>query len=252
LLIFVDNYNINEQTKGLKLVQALNQCITSNKQEDFLDLLKSNADALLASNDDSIIETSYAGALYFLEFKYIWEEKQSALDLEDFQHGLKVLNCIVEINHAIDQTLALSPASSNSDEYDEETVDELMMKLANPNAHLQDVRLSPDLFKYRYAQSLLALKQFKNNNNVNGSGHGAAANLDGIDKKTNMSLSDDSEDSSDSSSHVAFDNHPIRCSIGCNLLTHGEIQESVSQVNADYEQECLGEFLDRPFLSCIG
>lgn len=115
------------------------------------------------------------------------------------------------------------------------------MKLANPNAHLQDVRLSPDLFKYRYAQSLLALKQFKNNNNVNGSGHGAAANLDGIDKKTNMSLSDDSEDSSDSSSHVAFDNHPIRCSIGCNLLTHGEIQESVSQVNADYEQECLGK-----------
>lgn len=153
------------------------------------------------------------------------------MDLEDFQHGIKVLNCVVDINRVVD---ALSEAGLNG--FDDDVLDALMFKLANPNAHLQDVRVKSDQFKKRYVQTLVSLRRIKNNNNslVGGEVNGNGKHNGNHDKTNNVSLSDDSEDCSDLS------NCSSSGSVGCNLLTHGEIQECIAQTNSDYEQECLG------------
>ena len=95
---------------------------------------------------------------------------------------------------------------------------ELYNKINNPNAYFQEVKNQS--FKARYLNSLIACKQIKNNNN----------NSFGLNETKNMSLSDSGHGESEI--------------ISCNLLTHGDIQECVSQVNADYEQECLGKILN--------
>lgn len=252
----------------MKLVETLNQCILTNRCDEFLELIKTNPDTFLAE-----IDSSYAGSLYFLEFKYIRDEKQTPLDLEDFQHGIKVLNSVVDINRMLDLlTNYVDPMGSMTtmqvQQFDPDELDVLMLKLAQPNAHLQDVRAKNEILQQRYAQSLLAFRRLKNNNNnlepdvivhssngKNGhnghhNGHNnSSSNGNGLhDKKTtNASLSDDSEDSSDMSNcssgiGVNGGSSGGNSSSGpaCNLLTHGEIQDCITQTNAEYEQECLG------------
>lgn len=254
----------------MKLVETLNQCILTNRCDEFLELIKTNPDTFLAE-----IDASYAGSLYFLEFKYIRDEKQTPLDLEDFQHGIKVLNSVVDINRMLDSLSDVATTTSMSDPmgsmtsqqlFDPDELDVLMLKLAQPNAHLQDVRAKNEILQQRYAQSLLGLRRLKNNNNTlepdvivhsngknghNGhNGHNnSSSNGNGHDKKTtNASLSDDSEDSSDMSncsSGIGVNGGSSGVSSSssgpaCNLLTHGEIQDCITHTNADFEQECLG------------
>lgn len=225
----------------------------TNKCDEFLDLIKSNPDQFLAD-----IDSIYAGSLYFLEFKYIREEKQAPLDLEDFQHGLKVLNCVVDINHMLDSlsdTISDSMGTiASTARFDPDELDVLVLKLAQPNAHLQDVRVKNEEVQQRYAYSLITQRKLKNNNNsiepdlivVNGKNGNHHHHHDSLDKKTNASLSDDSEDSSDlsnsSSGIVSASGGGGVGHVGplCNLLTHSEIQDCIILTNTDYEQECLG------------
>ena len=90
---------------------------------------------------------------------------------------------------------------------------ELYNKISNPNAYFQEIRNKS--FKVRYLNSLISCKQVKSNNNSFG-----------LSETKNMSLSDSGHGESEI--------------VSCSLLTHGDIQECVGQVNADYEQECLG------------
>lgn len=247
------------------MLENLNDCITNNRKDEFVEIIKQNVEMFMAP-----IDYEYASSLYFIEFKYLYEEKQSNLDLEDIIHGIKVLNSVVNINKTIDScmnsmhvnyeykelghgigdenhtmtstTSSTSSASSTSSETNGtdnnhndiiENVlfstssaqftshsNELYFKLTDPNVHLQDIR-NGDAFKRKYLNSMIAFKQFKNNNNLNSSLNERT--------KNNLSLSD-SEDSELSTDIL-----------GCNLLTHSEIQDCISQTNAEYEQECLGK-----------
>lgn len=220
------NLNAEKQNKCLKLLEILNNALINNQKDEFIGILKQNTDTFLSN-----IDYEYAGSLYFVEFKYIHEEKQTALDLDDFVHGIKVLNLIVEINKNIDEAFLVSQANSAMDNFvvlNEESfgerANELFAKLSNKNAHLQDV--GEEKLKKRYLVSLMLAKQLKNSTNNNC-----------ITETTkNVSLSD--------SGHGTEVDMPF-----CGLLTHGEIQEAISQTNTDYEQECLAVVLINDSLS---
>ena len=203
----------------------LNNYLVNNMKEEFIITLKDNSDVFLSE-----IDHEYAGNLYFVEFKYIFDEKQTQLDLDDFIHGIKVLNAIVEINKTIDNCCLNIHNNSdpnnnwNLNECYIKLADELYSKLNESNAHIQDVR--NESFKKRYLMSLTLAKQLKNNNN---NGHNLILDDETDDNKHSASLSD--------SGHADSEFYY------CNLLTHGEIQECISQTNADYEQECLAVVL---------
>lgn len=191
----------------------------SNQKEEFVITLKDNTDTFLSD-----IDYDYAGSLYFIEFKYILDEKQTSLDRDDFIHGIKVMNVIVDINKTIDiccinvQNSFETYANDSNDLCFINNANELFNKLNNPNAHLQDVRDEPQ-FRKRYLNALILAKQLKNNNN----------NLNGLNDSEKLN-----------SSSLSDSGHGESEILVCNLLTHGEILECISQCNADYEQECLG------------
>jgi hypothetical protein len=196
------------------VLDALNGALSNNMKEEFLQTLKSNVELL-----QSDIDSEYGGSLYFVEFKYILEEKQANLDIDDFIHGIKVLNVIVNINKIIEN--CTNNLENNYNKYCKQ-IDECLVSdstrlyeiFKNPNVHLQDV--GNESLKVRYLNSLISCKQSKTNNNFD-------------TKTTCSSLSDSGHDECDF--------------LSCNLLTHGEIQECISQTNADYEQECLAVVL---------
>ena len=159
----------------------------------------------------SEIDDEYGGSLYFLEFKFILEEKQANLDLDDFIHGIKVLNSVVDINKAIDTCCA---NLADSEDLEGES-NYLFEALQRQNAHIQELNEYKGM-KQRYLTSLVSSKQYKNNS------------LNSSDLK-NLSSSTDS-------------GHNESELFQCSLLTHGEIQDCVIQTNAEYEQECLGNF----------
>jgi hypothetical protein len=187
----------------------------------FILILKENSSVLLSE-----IDSNYASNLYFVEFKYIHEEKQNSLDIDDFIHGIKVLNAVVDINKEIDGFFAHikdNPEANlnTTDKLTDTYATNIYAKLKNPSAHLQDI--NGEHLKKRYLNSFYACKRLKINNNSNSSYNNTILN-----ECKNLSLCD--------SGHVESD------LFSCSLLTHGEIQECISQTNSDYEQECLGKY----------
>ena len=197
---------------GVKLVENLNSCLINNQREEFSLLLKQNSEIF-----QSDLDTDYAGSLYFIEFKYIYDEKQTNLDIDDFIHGIKVLNAIVEINKVIDAScnrlnINVENYFSKENELTDLDAMRLFIKLRMPNAHLQEI--NNDYLKKRYLRSIIQCKLFKNSNALSET------------KTTSSSLSDSGHDESEM--------------FQCSLLTHGDLQECISQSNADFEHECLG------------
>ena len=64
-------------------METLNNCLVNNSKEEFINTLKENKGIFLSE-----IDNEYAGGLYFVEFKYIFDEKQTHLDIDDFIHEL--------------------------------------------------------------------------------------------------------------------------------------------------------------------
>ena len=195
----------------MKILEVLNNTLNNNQKEEFILALKKNSDILLSQ-----IDSEYAGSLYFVEFKTISEEKQTFLDIDDFIHGIKVLNAIVDINKAIDSCCFnmqnnFENYNKNNECYVNDST-ELFGKLNAKSGYLQET--DNEAFKFRYLNALIACKQLKNNNNLSMS-----------ETKNNVSLSDSG--------------HSEGETVTSNLLTHYEIQECVGQVNYNYGQECL-------------
>ena len=108
----------------MKLINTLNNHLCSNNKIDFINTLKYASEDFFPQ-----IDFDYAGSLYFLEFKSIYDDKESNLDLEDFINGIKVLNAIASINRCIDEKF----------NYNNNKNEELIESLLHSNAHLQDV-----------------------------------------------------------------------------------------------------------------
>ena len=207
-------------------MDILNSSLNNNQKEEFIQALKQNASIL-----HSEIDYEYAGVLYFVEFKCIIDEKQTNLDIDDYIHGIKVLNVIVDINKTIDTCCSnmhnqFENYNSTSECFKRDAGD-LYVKISNPNAYFQEVRSQS--FKFRYLDALVACKQIKSNNNNNSNNNNTSSSSSGLgmNETKKGSLSDSGHGESES--------------ISCGLLTHGDIQECLSQVDADYDQECLGK-----------
>jgi hypothetical protein len=100
-----------------------------NLRDDFVDLLR-------YSTQTPKIDFEYASNLYFIEFKNLYEDKGNSLDLEDYIHGIKVLNAIVDINRAIDQNVHKN---------------HLISHLLNPSAHLTGINMNlVDYYTYYF------------------------------------------------------------------------------------------------------
>jgi len=218
--IDVANSNSDKLNKGVKMVESLNICLINNQRDEFCSILKQNSGVFQLQTD---LDCDYAGSLYFIEFKFIYDEKQTNLDFDDFIHGIKVLNAIVEINKTIE--MCCNRLNINIENYFHKETDlqetdasKLMTKLKATNAHLND--LSNDYLKKRYLKAIIQMKLFKNNN--------SSSNLSET-KTTSSSLSDSGHDESEM--------------FQCSLLTHGEIQDCIAQTNADFEHECLAVVL---------
>ena len=248
-------------TKETELLRALNGSLMANARDDFVDILRDNV-GFFATSD---VDCDYAGTLYFVEFKLILEEKQAPLDMDDFSHGLKVLNTIVDINTNIDCYICLRKCNSRMD-----CSDELYDKLCEASAHIKELGVAS--MKQRYLRAVVERKQLKmsiSNTNTHisasssssssssSSGHGTSVHDSNTSPDTSLSdsgLVDASAATANltttTTTHtpntttnttmmvtttVEFSAYP------CSLLTHGEIQECVSQANKIYEQECLGE-----------
>jgi hypothetical protein len=106
--------------EALKFVELLNNYLVGNLKDEFLDLLR-------YSTFTPKIDFEYASNLYFIEFKNLYEDKGISLDLDDYIHGIKVLNAIVDINRAIDQSIQKT---------------HLISYLLNPNAHLNSMNMN--------------------------------------------------------------------------------------------------------------
>lgn len=235
----------------MKLLEILNTSLINNRKEEFIQLLKDNPNHLqIDSNED--LDYEYSGSLYFVEFKFIQDEKQSNLDLDDFVHGLKVLVSIVQINKCLDFCINKKDSDSKLDL--NLMVNELYYKLTNQNAHLQDLKTS-DQLKKKYFDSLILLKQFKNNNNFNLLSQNTTENdsnlCDNLIAKSNFTSLSDSGHSEISSSDSSNNSSALLAGdlFNCNLLTHGEIQDCIIQTNAEHEQECLAVALINDSLS---
>ena len=97
-----------------------------------------------------MIDYEYASSLYYFEFKSIYDDKETGLDLEDFIHGIKVLNAIASINKEIDEKFSMNDHKNSA----------LIASLTNPNAHLQDfnptlINLYKNLFFKLKSEKLL-------------------------------------------------------------------------------------------------
>ena len=212
--INIANLNSDKLNKCIKMVEGLNHCLINNQRDEFSLILKQNSDIFQTD-----LDCDYAACLYFIEFKYIYDEKQTYLDVDDFIHGIKVLNAIVEINKTIDHccnklNINIENYYTKENELQESDSIKLITKLKNPNAHLQE--LNNDFLKKRYLKALIQCKLFKNTNNLS-------------ETKTSSSLSDSGHDESEM--------------FQCSLLTHGELQECIAQTNTDFEHECLAVVL---------
>ncbi len=141
---------------GLKLLDILNSCLINNKRDEFILTLSNHIDSFQSED----IDADYAGSLYFVEFKYIYDEKENPLGIDDYKHGIKVLNVVVDINKAID--IAASNIEKNKSECLEYDSGWIMSKIRHPNAHLQELIIENLRLKYLY--SFVAAKQFKNSN----------------------------------------------------------------------------------------
>ena len=78
-------------------MENLNSSLINNQREEFSLILKQTSEIL-----QNFMDTDYAGSFYSIEFKYIYDEKQTNLDIDDFIHGIKVLNTIFERNKTVD------------------------------------------------------------------------------------------------------------------------------------------------------
>ena len=115
--------------KGMKLIDTLNKHLHNNNKNEFINTLKNATEEFFPT-----IDHEYAASLYFLEFKTIYDDKETNLDLEDFINGIKVLNSIALINRTIEE----DKFSSNNEEMNNNNQD-LLECLSEPNAHLQDI-----------------------------------------------------------------------------------------------------------------
>lgn len=222
--INVANLNADNQIKSVKVLELLNASLAANQKDEFIKLLQKNYQLFQIDQqpDETSLDFSYAGSLYYAEFKLILEEKQSLLELDDFVHGLKVLCQIVQINKFIDHIVLIEPSESLENE--------LYNKLSSSNALLQNVKNNP-ILKKKYFESFVLLKQYKTNNNT----VGTTENLTEKDKYTSLSDSGHSEISYSTENSANSD-------VFTSLLTHGEIQDLVEQTNEDFEQEILAAY----------
>jgi len=94
-LLIIFSYLVNERCQTDR--KNLNSSLIHNQREEFSLILKQTSEIL-----QNFMDTDYAGSFYSIEFKYIYDEKQTNLDIDDFIHGIKVLNAIVEINKTVD------------------------------------------------------------------------------------------------------------------------------------------------------
>ncbi len=204
----VANANAARYEECVQLLDALNSCLINSRRDEFVLLLGQHARTLQI--DD--IDADYAGGLFFAEFKLIFDEKDTHLDIDDYVHGVRVLNAVVAINKAVDAGDAPS----------------LLAQLAQPHAHLAQL-VEPGL-QQAYLRSLAATKNFKNGSTT------SSTNSIVSDSKNNLSLSDSGHaDSEILQSH---------------LLTHADIQECVVAANLDHRNECaLNELLNGAALS---
>jgi hypothetical protein len=118
-------------TKGMKLIDGLNKHLRNSNQKDFINTLKNASEEFFPP-----IDHEYAASLYFLEFKTIYDDKETNLDLEDFINGIKVLNSIALINRAIEFKFSSNNEEINNNNNNNE---DLFECLSEPNAHLQDI-----------------------------------------------------------------------------------------------------------------
>lgn len=210
--INVANANAEKLDKCLKLLDELNNCLMNNKRDEFILILSQHAESFHTEEE---IDGDYAGSLYFVEFKFIYDDKETSLDIDDFMHGIKVLNVVVDINKAID--ISSTNIDKNKSECLENDAILLLNRIKHPNAHLQEI--INDNLKIKYLKSLIASKQFKNT-----AISSSSTSMNMSDSKNNISLSD--------SGHAESE------ILQCNLLTHGEIQECILQSNSEYKIEC--------------
>lgn len=167
----------------------------NNQKDEFLITLKNSSDKFLPE-----IDYAYASILYYVEFRSLYDDKDTNLDLDDYIHGIKVLNAIVGVNKSIDYSINKSSGSNN--EYNKILIEALL----NTSAHLKDINVNlidyyKDLFYKLKLHKLNNINDENNNSNINES-----KNIDEINT----------------------------------LLTHSEIQESIYQANVQYEKEYLG------------
>ena len=189
---------------------------------------------MLANRDVFAVELDYdyALALIFIEFKSRHDEDNSsniirALSLDEFVRGTHLLLLVIEINKTLDTAATLST-------YSDFSANPLFIK-ESENLHRQLAQLadhfradnklrSEGFFKRRYLSSLIQFRQQKINSSANNSYSINA--LENLSESKNGSLSDSGH------SETSF-------TVACHLLTQAEIQDCVTQTNADYEQECL-------------
>ena len=122
---------------GLKLLDILNSCLINNKRDEFILTLSNHIDSFQSED----IDADYAGSLYFVEFKYIYDEKE---------------------NYERNTTYEITNIEKNKSECLEYDSDWIMSKIRHPNAHLQELIIENLRLKYLY--SFVAAKQFKNSN----------------------------------------------------------------------------------------
>lgn len=137
-------------------MDGLNNCLINNKRDEFILNLSHHIDSFQSED----IDADYAGSLYFVEFKYIYDEKENPLGVDDYKHGIKVLNVVVDINKLIDSAASnIEEKKSECLEYDSNL---LMSKIKHPNAHLREMIIESLKLKYMY--SFVSAKHFKNIN----------------------------------------------------------------------------------------
>jgi len=211
----VANSNAEKYLTCVKLLDDLNACLINNRRDEFAILLSQHATILQIDE----IDADYAGSLYFVEFKFIYDEKDAPLDIDDLVHGVRVLNSVVDINKVLDTASPDSIVDSFG----------LLTHLGHKNAHLSHL-VDPEL-KLNYLRSLIASKNYKNNSTCSSS-----TSL-GSDSRNNLSLSD--------SGHA--DSEILQCA----LLTHSDIQECLVTVNQDHKREIeIIELLNGKALTC--
>jgi hypothetical protein len=183
---------------------------------------------MLANRDIFVheIDYQYGASLIFLEYKSMQDERQLALTLDEFTHGVKQIAAVIEVNKSVEFSMD-NMQNSNGDYKNSENIlfikdaEDLYEKLSHSNSNFKSVRNDLN-YKKRYLSALVQSRQAKNMSVANGFGLNES-----LSESKNASLSDSGHSESS-------------YTVNCNLLTHSEIKESIAQANTDYEQECLG------------